>query len=114
MHFQKYPHEEAKLVRCTKGKAFEVIIDIRENSESYHKWTLIELDEEKFEALYVPEGFALGLQTLTDNTELFYQMSEYFHPESSGGIKWNDPKIGIKWPLECTIISKKDESIDLL
>ena len=62
----------------------------------------------------MPEGFALGFQTLSDNTELLYQMSEYFHPESTLGIKWNDPKIGIKWPLECTVISNKDESLDLL
>ena len=114
MHFQKHPHEEVKVVRCTKGKVFEVLIDIREDSENFHKWTFIELSEEKFEILYVPEGFALGFQTLTDNTELFYQMSEYFHPESSEGIKWNDPKIGIKWPLECSTISKKDESFELL
>ena len=114
MHFQKYPHEETKLVRCTKGKVFEVLIDIRKNSESFHKWTFVELSEEKLEILYVPNGFALGFQTLLDNTELFYQMSEYFHPESAGGIKWNDPKIGIKWPLDCTVISKKDELYGLL
>jgi len=114
MHFQKYPHEEAKIVRCTKGKAFEVLVDIRKNSDSFHKWTSVELSEEKSEILYVPESFALGFQTLSDNTELLYQMSEYFHPESSLGIKWNDPKIGIEWPLECTVISKKDESINLL
>ena len=114
MHFQKHPHEETKLVRCTKGKVFEVLIDIRENSESFQKWTFVEMSENKLEVLYVPKGFALGFQTLSDNTELLYQMSEYFHPESSGGIKWNDPKIGIEWPLDCTVISSKDESIDLL
>ncbi len=114
MHFQKYPHEETKLIKCTKGKAFEVLVDNREDSKSFHKWIFVELSEEKIEMLYVPEGFALGFQTLSDDTELFYQMSEYFHQESSDGIKWNDPKIGIKWPLECTVISKKDESFDLL
>lgn len=114
MHFQKYPYEETKIVRCTKGKAYEVLIDIRENSESFHKWTFVEMSEEKLELLYVPKGFALGFQTLSDNTELFYQMSECFRPESSGGIKWDDPKIGIKWPLDCTVISNKDKSFDLL
>ena len=114
IHFQKYPHEEAKIVRCTKGKAFEVLVDIRENSGSFHKWTSVDLSEGKSEVLYVPEGFALGFQTLSDTTELLLQMSEYFQPESTLGIKWNDPKIGIKWPLECTVISNKDESLDLL
>lgn len=114
MHFQRHPYEEVKLVRCTKGKVFEVILDIRENSETFHKWTYVELSEEEFQILYVPEGFALGFQTLSDNTELFYQMSEYYHPESSSGIRWNDPKIGITWPLECHTISEKDKSWDLL
>lgn len=114
MHFQKYPHEETKLIRCVKGNVFEVLIDIREKSESFHKWTFVELSEKKSEMLYVPKGFALGFQTLSDDTELLYQMSEYFHQESSGGIKWDDPKIGIKWPLECTVISEKDKSFDLL
>lgn len=114
MHFQKTPHQEAKLVRCTKGKIYEVMIDVREESETFHKWSFVELNEYEYKLLYVPEGFALGFQTLTDNAELFYQMSEYYHPECSVGIKWNDPKIGIKWPLECTVISKRDESFNLL
>ena len=114
MHYQKAPHMEAKTIRCTKGKVYEVLVDIRNDSESFYKWTSVELSEDEYEILYVPEGFALGFQTLMDNTELFYQMSEYFHPESSGGIKWDDPKIGIKWPIECTIISKKDKNLDLL
>lgn len=114
MHFQKKPFEEAKLIRCTKGKVFEVLIDIRENSPTVHKWISVELSEKESKILYVPEGFALGFQTLEDNTELFYQMSEYYHPEHSGGIRWNDPKIGIKWPLECSVISKKDELTNLL
>lgn len=114
MHFQKKPYEEAKTVRCTKGKVFEVLIDIRFDSPTFHKWVSVELCENKYEILYVPEGFALGFQTLEDDTELYYQMSEYYHPEKSGGIKWNDPKIQIKWPLDCSTISKKDESFDLL
>jgi len=114
MHYQKFPHQEAKLVRCTKGKVFEVLIDIREKSESFLRWIFVELSEDKYEMLYAPEGFALGFQTLKDNTELIYQMSEYFHPESASGIRWNDPKIGIKWPLECTVISEKDKLFDLI
>ncbi|MCV0400961.1 MAG: dTDP-4-dehydrorhamnose 3,5-epimerase [Nitrosopumilus sp.] len=114
MHFQKKPYEEAKIIRCTKGRVFEVMIDIRINSPTFHKWISVELCEDKYEILYVPEGFALGFQTLSENTELYYQMSEYYHPEKSGGIRWNDPKIQIKWPLDCSTISKKDESFDLL
>ena len=110
MHFQKDPYAEAKTIRCTRGKVFEVMIDIRINSPTFHKWISVELDEKKCEILYVPEGFALGFQTLSENTELFYQMSEYYHPEKSGGIKWDHPKIQIKWPLECSTISKKDDS----
>ena len=114
MHFQKDPYAEAKTIRCTRGKVFEVMIDIRINSPTFHKWISVELDEKKCEILYVPEGFALGFQTLLENTELYYQMSEYYHPEKSGGIKWNDPKIQIKWPLDCSVISKKDDSFELL
>jgi len=114
MHFQKDPYAEAKTIRCTRGKVFEVMIDIRINSPTFHKWISVELDEKKCEILYVPEGFALGFQTLSENTELFYQMSEYYHPEKSGGIKWDDPKIQIKWPLECSTISKKDDSFKQL
>ena len=114
MHFQKEPYAEAKTIRCTKGRVFEVMIDIRVDSPTFHKWISVELDEGKNEVLYVPEGFALGFQTLLENTELYYQMSEYYHPEKSGGIKWNDPKIQIKWPLDCSVISKKDDSFELL
>ena len=114
MHYQKFPHQEAKLVRCTKGKAFEVLIDIRKKSESFLNWIFVELNQDKYEMLYVPEGFALGFQTLRDNTELIYQMSEYFDPESASGIRWNDPKIGIEWPLKCTVISEKDKLFDLI
>jgi dTDP-4-dehydrorhamnose 3,5-epimerase len=114
MHFQKDPYAEAKTIRCTKGRVFEVMVDIRVNSSTFHKWISVELDEKKYELLYVPEGFALGFQTLSENTELYYQMSEYYYPEKSGGIKWNDPKIQIKWPLDCSVISKKDDSFELL
>lgn len=114
MHFQKKPYEEVKTIQCIRGKVFEVIIDIRKNSPTFHKWDYVELSEREYEMLYVPEGFALGFQTLENNTELLYQMSEYYHPEVSTGIRWNDPKIQIEWPLKCTTISKKDESFELL
>ncbi len=110
LHYQIPPYEEAKLVRCTKGKAFEVMIDLRQKSQTFLQWTGFELDSETYKMLYVPEGFALGIQTLEDNTELFYQMSQIYMPQYSRGILWNDEMFGIVWPLKPTVISKKDSS----
>lgn len=114
MHYQAYPHEEAKLVRCTKGKAFEVMLDLRTHSNTHMQWLGIEITSENYKMLYVPEGFALGFQTLEYNTELFYQMSERYEPEFSRGIRWDDPSINISWPLKPTVISKKDLSFPIL
>lgn len=108
MHYQEKPYEEAKLIRCTKGKVFQVMIDLRPSSKTCRKWTSVMLNEDDNKMLYTPEGFALGLQTLKDNTELFYQMSQYYMPTYTRGICWNDPVIGVRWPLEPTVISKKD------
>jgi len=110
MHFQKKPYEEAKLVHCTKGKVFEVILDMREDSPTYHNWISAELNEKDYKMLYVPEGFALGFQTLEDNTELFYQMSREYNSEYAAGLRWDDPKFKIAWPLNVSKISKKDKS----
>jgi len=110
LHYQEHPYEEGKLVRCTRGKIFEVFIDLRRNSETYKQWDCVELDSEKNVELYIPKGFALGLQTLEDNTEIFYQMSQFYKSESARGIRWNEPVFGINWPLEPTIISKKDKT----
>lgn len=110
MHFQKKPYEEAKLVHCTKGKVFEVILDIREDSPTYHNWISVELNEKDYKMLYVPEGFALGFQTLEDNTELFYQMSREYNSEYAAGLRWDDPKFKITWPLNVSKISKRDKS----
>lgn len=109
MHYQEHPYQEAKLVRCTKGRVYEVMIDLRENSSTFKQWEAIELNEDEHKMLYIPEGFALGFQTLEDNTELFYQMSQFFMPEFSRGVKWDDKAFKIKWPLEITVISKKDQ-----
>jgi dTDP-4-dehydrorhamnose 3,5-epimerase len=108
MHYQIKPFEETKLVRCTKGKIFDVIIDLRKDSETFKKWISIELSENNHRTLYIPKGFAHGFQTLEDNTEIIYDISQTYNPEYSKGIKWNDKIIGIKWPLEVTMISKKD------
>lgn len=110
MHFQKSPHEEDKIVRCTKGKIFDVIIDLRKDSSTFGKWEGFELSEDNHKILYIPKGFAHGFQTMEDNSEIFYQMSEYFMPEYASGLKWNDPSFKIVWPLPISIISKKDLS----
>ena len=108
MHFQSAPHREAKLVRCTMGTVYDVIIDLRPQSPTYKQWTAIELNAANRKMLYIPEGFAHGFQTLEDNTEVFYQMSEFYHPELSLGIRWNDPMFEIRWPLPNPIMSNKD------
>jgi len=112
IHFQEHPFEEGKLVRCTKGKIFEVFIDLRKDSKTYKQWDSVELDSNKNFELYIPKGFALGLQTLQDNSEIFYQMTQFYKPDLSNGIKWNDPMFEINWPLEPTVISKKDRNWD--
>jgi dTDP-4-dehydrorhamnose 3,5-epimerase len=110
MHYQVQPHAEAKLVRCTMGAIYDVIIDIRSNSPTFKQWTSVELTAENRQMLYIPEGMAHGFQTLVDNTEVFYQMSEFYHPESARGIRWDDPTFEIKWLPLNPIISDKDRS----
>jgi dTDP-4-dehydrorhamnose 3,5-epimerase len=110
MHFQKSPYEEDKIIRCTKGKIYDIIIDLRKNSPTFTKWEGFELSEENYKMLYIPKGFAHGFQTIEKNSEIFYQMSEYFMPEYASGIIWNDPLLKIVWPLPISTISKKDLS----
>ena len=109
MHFQVNPFEEIKIVRCLRGRIFDVIIDLREESETYKEWINVELDDEERKMIYIPEGFAHGFQTLEDNTEVFYQMSNWFSSEHAKGIKWNDEEFNIKWPIQNVIISEKDK-----
>lgn len=108
MHYQAAPHEEAKLVRCTKGALYDVIIDLRSDSNTYCQWFAVELSAENYKMLYVPEGFAHGFQTLEDNTVVFYQMSKFYHPECARSVRWDDPAFGIEWSLPSKIISQKD------
>jgi len=110
LHYQSNPFEEAKVVRCTKGKAFEVLIDLRKNSETYLKWTSVEISSDNLKMIFVPKGFALGFQTLEDETTLFYQMSQIYKPEYAKGIRYDDDYLKITWPLETTVISQKDKS----
>lgn len=113
MHYQIKPHEEAKLVRCTQGKIYDVIIDLRTNSTTYKQWFGVELSAANRKMLYIPEGFAHGFQTLEDHSEVFYQMSNFYHPESARGIRWDDPEFAIKWEITDKIISDKDLSYSL-
>lgn len=99
MHYQAPPFQEAKLVRCTKGAIFDVIIDLRRDSSTFQQWFSVELSADNHRALYVPEGFAHGFQTLADNCEVFYQMSEFFHPECARGVRWDHPTFDVKWPI---------------
>lgn len=110
MHYQVKPYEEAKVVRCTRGSIYDVIIDLRQDSITYKQWTAVKLSAENRKMLYIPEGFAHGFQTLEDDTEVFYQMSEFYHPECAGGIRWDDPAFGIEWPeSKFRIISARDQ-----
>ena len=104
MHYQKAPHAEAKLVRCTQGAVYDVIIDLRSGSNTFTQWYGVELTAANRKALYVPEGFAHGFITLKDDTEVLYQMSEFFHAECAAGVRWNDPVFKIAWPSTVSVM----------
>ena len=108
MHFQAPPKGEAKLVRCTAGAIHDVIVDLRPASATYCRWFGVELTARNRRALYVPERFAHGFQTLADDSEVLYNMSEFFHPELARGVRWNDQRFAIEWPLPDPIVSKRD------
>lgn len=114
MHYQSKPYEEDKLVRCTMGGIYDVIIDLRPNSCSYQEWLAVELNAINRKMLYIPAGFAHGFQTLEDNTEVFYQMTEFYHPECARGVRWNDPVFKIEWPIREPILSLKDSQYSLV
>lgn len=109
MHYQLAPHEEAKLVRCTRGAMFDVALDLRPGSPTFKQWAAVELTADNGRALYLPEGCAHGFQTLADDTEVFYQISAPWRPESARGVRWNDPVFGIRWPLaDAAVMSARD------
>ena len=109
MHHQVAPHEESKLVRCTMGAVYDVIIDLRPNSETFKQWISVELTCENGRMVYIPKGCSHGFLTLKDNTEVFYHMSEFYAPEYSRGVRWNDPAFAIQWPTEVRCLSKRDQ-----
>ncbi len=109
MHFQRAPYEEVKFIRCSRGALYDVIIDLRPDSPTYKRWVGVELSAENRRALYVPRAFAHGFQTLEDDVEIFYMMSEFYAPGAEAGVRWDDPAFDIKWPVaEPTEISDKD------
>jgi dTDP-4-dehydrorhamnose 3,5-epimerase len=111
MHFQHPPHAETKLVRCTSGGIYDVIVDLRPDSETYKQWLGVELNAENRRALFVPEGFAHGYQTLVPDSEIVYQVSAAYAPQAEGGVRWDDPAFGIEWPdAGNALLSDKDRS----
>lgn len=111
LHYQVAPYEEAKLVRCIRGVIFDVIIDLRPDSGTYREWLGVELTADNRRMLYVPEGFAHGYQTLVDDTEVFYQVSQFYSPDSERGVRWDDPTFGVEWPVtDSMLVSSKDRN----
>lgn len=108
MHFQSSPHAEAKLVRCTKGAVYDVVLDLRRSSPAYMSWVAVVLSAANRQMVYIPEGCAHGFLTLEDDTEVFYQMSEFYDAESARGLRWNDPAFNIAWPVPVEVISRRD------
>ena len=110
MHYQINNFQD-KLVICTRGRIFDVVVDLRPESSTFKQWNSVELSEENPTMIYIPKRFAHGFQTLEDNSEIFYQMSEYFNPDGSRGFRFDDRAIAIKWPIKLTVISQKDKRL---
>jgi len=109
LHYQDPPYGEIKLVRCTRGSLYDVMVDLRPGSSTYRQWIGVELTSDNHRMVYVPEGFAHGYLTLQDNTEVFYQVSQFYFPDFERGLRYDDPEIGIDWPITVKIISDKDK-----
>jgi dTDP-4-dehydrorhamnose 3,5-epimerase len=110
MHYQVQPEAEAKLVRCTTGAIYDVIVDLRPDSPTHKQWIGVELTADNRRMLYIPEGFAHGYQTLADDTEMYYQTSQFYAPASARGVRYDDPAFGIVWPLQVALISNADQA----
>jgi dTDP-4-dehydrorhamnose 3,5-epimerase len=108
MHYQAAPYGEAKLVRCTRGRIYDVLVDLRPESPAFRHWIAVELSAENRRMVYAPAGVAHGFQTLEDDCELFYQMSVAYHPDATRGVRWNDAAFGIEWPFDAPILSVRD------
>jgi dTDP-4-dehydrorhamnose 3,5-epimerase len=110
IHYQAAPYAETKLVRCTMGAIYDVVVDLRPESVTYKQWIAATLTPKNRQMLYVPEGCGHGFLTLEDETEVFYQMSEFYYPDLARGVRWNDPALGIEWPSEAEQISERDRT----
>lgn len=111
LHWQAEPHGETKMVRCTSGAIFDVVVDIRPESSTFGSWLGLTLTAENHWALYIPTGFAHGFVTLTRDAEVFYQMSDFFYPNLARGIRWSDETLNIKWPIQIDVVSERDDSL---
>jgi len=110
MHMQLRPHSETKLVRCTRGAIYDVIVDLRQESDTFKQWIGVELTADSYRMLFVPEGFAHGFITLEDNTDVTYQVTQFYTPFAERGYRWDDPAFNIQWPIAPTLISAKDQA----
>lgn len=110
MHFQKHPYEEIKIVSCMKGALYDVVLDIRKGSETYGEWIAEELTDANHKMIYIPKGLAHGFQTLTDDCLMYYQMGQFYTPSSGSGIRYDDGRFQIKWPVKEKIISEQDRN----
>ena len=108
MHYQAAPFEQPKLVRCTMGAIYDVVVDLRPDSGTFRRWVAVELSEDNRQMLYIPAGLAHGFQTLCDESEVLYQMFEVYAADAARGVRWDDPSFAIRWPLEVTVISDRD------
>jgi dTDP-4-dehydrorhamnose 3,5-epimerase len=113
LHFQKPPFTQAKLVRVIKGKVIDVVVDLRKFSPTFGQWESFELSEDNFQMLFVPHGMAHGFCLVTENTHFVYKVDNYYHADSDGGVLWNDPDLGITWPVENPIVSEKDSRLPI-
>jgi dTDP-4-dehydrorhamnose 3,5-epimerase len=111
LHYQKAPHQETKFVRCTRGSVFDVMVDLRPDSPTFKQWLGVKLTVDDFRLLYVPKDFAQGFQSLEDNSEIQYLVSAVYTPAAEAGIRYNDPNIGIEWPLPVSMITEKDANL---
>jgi len=114
MHFQKPPYAEIKIIKCLRGKVYDVAVDLRAGSPTFLKWVGVELCGEKGNAVYIPEGFAHGFQTLEENSEMLYMHTQFYTPSYEAGLRYDDPRLAIKWPLPISEVSERDQKHPLL
>ena len=110
LHYQSPPHDEVKIIRCTRGSVFAVVLDIRRDSPTFRKWHGIELNQDNASKLYAPEGCAIGYLTLEDDSEIYYSTSKFYAPEAATGVRFDDPYFAIEWPGKVKILSDNDKS----